>query len=66
MPLKGMTLFELSRGQPKTIKVCHAIMCNVQKVILRALPFNSECPASFSLLYHGAGVSGWHWKQLAN
>ena len=37
MPLKGMTLFELSRGHPKTIKVCHAIMCDIQKFILRAL-----------------------------
>ena len=24
MSLNGMTLFELSRGQPKAIKVCHA------------------------------------------
>ena len=44
MSLNGMTLFELSRGRPKTIKVCHAIMYDnyyvlFQKSILGALPF---------------------------
>ena len=33
MSLNGMTLFELSRGRPKIIKVRHAVMYNV--ILLR-------------------------------
>ena len=63
MPLKGMILFELSRGRPKTmIKVAMSYYNVISKFILRALPFCLECPASSALLYHDLEVSGWHWK----